>query len=290
MSGTLYLVGTPIGNLSDFSPRGIEILRQADFIAAEDTRVTMKLLSHFEIKLSGGKNLISYYEHNKMQRGGEIIERLLAGESCALVSDAGMPCISDPGEELVRQCAELGIPVRTIPGPSAAIAALTLSGLPTARFSFEGFLSMNRKNRRQHLEEIRHDRRTLIFYEAPHKLPATLRDLYEVLGDRRISIARELTKVYEEVIRTTLSEAVKNLEESKFRGEIVLVVEGDTKEPEKPEFSLEDALALARDFLAAGDPPSKAAKRAAARTGLPKSDLYRHLTRSEEALNEIDSH
>ena len=276
MSGTLYLVGTPIGNLSDFSPRGIAALEAADFIAAEDTRVTLKLLNHFGIK----KNLVSYFEHNKHQRGGEIIARLQAGESCALVSDAGMPCISDPGEELVVLCAENGIPVAAVPGPSALVTALAVSGLPTARFSFEGFLSVNRKNRRRHLEEIKNDARTLVFYEAPHKLPATLRDLYEALGDRRVSIVRELTKIHEEVVRTTLSEAASMPEDAKYRGELVLVVEGETASPEAPA-SPDDALALALSYLRAGESAAAASKRAAAQTGLKKGDIYKLLIQAQ---------
>ena len=203
MSGTLTIVGTPIGNLGDFSPRAVEALEAADFIAAEDTRVTLKLLNHFGLK----KPLVSYYEHNKRERGEQICARIEAGESCALVSDAGMPAISDPGEELVAQCAERGSPVLAVPGPSAVVTALALSGLPTGRFAFEGFLSVNKKSRREHLQSLSGERRTMVFYEAPHKLPGTLRDLLEALGDRRVALARELTKVHEEVSRTTLSEA-----------------------------------------------------------------------------------
>ena len=202
MSGTLTLVGTPIGNLSDMSPRGVKALRECDFIAAEDTRVTMNLLNHFEIR----KPLVSYYEHNKRQRGGEILSRLQAGESAVLVTDAGMPAISDPGEELVALCHDEGIPVTVVPGPSAVVTALALSGLPAGRFTFEGFLSVNKRSRREHLEALRLEQRTMVFYEAPHKLPATLRDMALVLGERRIALVRELTKIHEEVIRTTLPE------------------------------------------------------------------------------------
>ncbi len=205
MAGILYLVGTPIGNLGDLSPRALETLGSADFIAAEDTRVTMKLLNHFELK----KPLVSYYEHNKAESGKKILERLLAGETCALVTDAGMPAISDPGEDLVRLCAENGVEVRVVPGPCALVSALALSGLSTGRFTFEGFLSVNKSARFEHLDALRTEKRTMIFYEAPHKLLATLRDMLEVLGDRRISLCRELTKIHEEALRTTLSGALE---------------------------------------------------------------------------------
>ena len=216
MTGTLYVVGTPIGNLSDFSPRAVETLEAVDFIAAEDTRVTLKLLNHFGVK----KPLVSYFEHNKRDHGEKILARLEAGENCALVSDAGMPAISDPGELLVAQCAERGIPVLVVPGPSAVVSALAISGLPTGRFTFEGFLSVNKKSRRDHLDEVKDERRTMIFYEAPHKLYATLRDMLDAWGDRRIAIVRELTKIHEEVIRTTLSEAVRRSKDDPFKGEI----------------------------------------------------------------------
>ena len=206
MSGTLYVVGTPIGNLGDFSPRAIETLQSVDFIAAEDTRVTLKLLNHFDIK----KPMVSYYEHNIRQRGEMIVGRLLQGESCAIVTDAGMPCISDPGEDLVALCAQHGIPTVVVPGPSAAISALAVSGLSTSRFSFEGFLTTNKRGRQEHLQALVDDTHTLIFYEAPHKLPATLKDMLTVLGDRPISLVRELTKLHEEVFRTTLAAAVEH--------------------------------------------------------------------------------
>ena len=203
MAGKLTLVGTPIGNLSDFSPRAVEALRECDFIAAEDTRVTLRLLNHFGIH----KPLVSYYEHNKRDRGAQLIARLEAGENAVLVSDAGMPAISDPGEDLVALCHARQIPVGVVPGPSAVITALAVSGLPTGRFTFEGFLSMNRRSRREHLQQLTDEVRTMVFYEAPHKLPSTLEDLLAVLGDRRIALVRELTKIHEEVIRTTLAEA-----------------------------------------------------------------------------------
>ena len=201
--GRLTLVGTPIGNLSDFSPRAVAALQECDFIAAEDTRVTLTLLNHFGIK----KPLVSYYEHNKRERGEQICARLEAGENAVLVSDAGMPAISDPGEDLVALCHERGIPVGIVPGPSAVVTALALSGLPTGRFTFEGFLSMNKRGRREHLAELQTERRTMVFYEAPHKLSSTLDDMLAAWGDRRIAIVRELTKIHEEVIRTTLAEA-----------------------------------------------------------------------------------
>ena len=276
MSGKLILVGTPIGNLSDFSPRAAEALAEADFIAAEDTRVSVKLLNHFGIK----KPLVSYFEHNKTERGPVLCERMANGETCALVTDAGMPAISDPGEMLVEQCAERGIPVFVVPGPSAVVSALAVSGLPTGRFTFEGFLSVNKKSRREHLEGLRDERRTMVFYEAPHKLAATLADLLAALGDRRISLVRELTKIHEEVIRTTLAEAAERYADGGARGEFVLVVEGAEKKDEtKPE---EDAVALARGYLADGLSVSEAAKRAASETGRRKGEIYRELTHGTE--------
>lgn len=279
MSGTLTIVGTPIGNLGDFSPRAVEALEAADFIAAEDTRVTLRLLNHFGIK----KPLVSYYEHNKRERGELICARIEAGESCALVSDAGMPAISDPGEDLVAQCAARGIPVLAVPGPSAVVTALALSGLPTGRFTFEGFLSMNKKSRREHLASLREERRTMVFYEAPHKLPATLRDLLEALGDRRVALARELTKVHEEVIRTTLSEAALRYADGGARGEFVLVVEGAAEQEAPENVSLEEAARAASELARReGIPLSQAARRIAAMTGLRKSEIYQALTRQEE--------
>ena len=206
MSGKLYLVGTPIGNLGDFSPRAVETLQEADFIAAEDTRVTLKLLNHFGIK----KPMVSYFEHNKYASGAKIFERIASGESCALVTDAGMPAISDPGEDIVRMCAENGVEVVTVPGPSALISAIALSALPTGRFCFEGFLSTANKSRREHLESLRPERRTMIFYEAPHKLLRTLEDMKNTFGeDRKISLCRELTKLHEQTLRTTLGGALE---------------------------------------------------------------------------------
>ena len=272
MSGKLIVVGTPIGNLSDFSPRAAQTLSQVDFIAAEDTRVTQKLLNHLNIK----KPMISYFEHNKYERGRVICDRILSGETCALVSDAGMPAISDPGELLVAQCAELGIQTLVVPGPSAAVSALAVSGLPTGRFTFEGFLSVNKKSRREHLEEVRDEPRTMIFYEAPHKLAATLRDMLEAWGDRRIALVREITKIHEEVIRTTLSGAAERFADGSARGEFVLVIEGAPRRRE-PKFSPESAVALAKELMAGGCSASEAAKQAARETGFKKGDLYQKI-------------
>lgn len=269
MAGTLYLVGTPIGNLGDLSPRAKEILSTVDFIAAEDTRVTLKLLNHFGIK----KPLLSYYEHNKVESAAVILPRLLAGESCALVSDAGMPAISDPGEQLVRLCAEQGIPVSTAPGPSAVITAIALSGLPTQRFTFEGFLSNGGKNRREHLESLKRERRTMVIYEAPHKLLGTLSDLLETLGDRDVALCRELTKLHEEVRRTTLAEALRYYQTTAPRGEYVLVIRGAPEE-KGPRTSLEDALSLVEEYRSAGLSLKEAAKKAAGETGRSRNDLY----------------
>lgn len=276
MSGKLVVVGTPIGNLSDFPPRAREALEQADFIAAEDTRVTMKLLSRFGIH----KPMVSYYEHNKYGRGPVICDRLEAGETCALVTDAGMPAISDPGELLVAQCSERGIPVTVVPGPCAAVAALAVSGLPTGRFTFEGFLSVNKKSRREHLTEVQNERRTMIFYEAPHKLAATLTDMLEAWGDRRVVLVRELTKLHEEILRTTLSEAAKRYGNGGAKGEFVLIVEGAPQE-ESPACGEEDAVSLARALMEKGLSASEAAKRAAAETGRKKSEIYREITREK---------
>lgn len=268
--GKLFVVGTPIGNLSDFSPRAVETLHAADFIAAEDTRVTLKLLNHFGIK----KPMVSYFEHNKRERGDLICARIAAGETCALVSDAGMPAISDPGEMLVAQCAELGIQVLVIPGPSAVVSALAISGLPTGRFTFEGFLSVNKKSRREHLLEVKNEQRTMIFYEAPHKLAATLNDMLAAWGERRIAVVRELTKIHEEVIRTTLSEAAERFADGSAKGEIVLVIEG-APAPEKSEYTLEEAVSLAKELAQSGISPSDAAKQAAQETGFKKGELYK---------------
>ena len=269
MTGTLYIVGTPIGNLGDISPRAVETLEKADFVAAEDTRVTLKLLTHLGLQ----RPLVSYYEHNKAESGAAILRRLLAGESCALVTDAGMPAISDPGEDLVRLCAENGVPVLVVPGPSAVISALALSGLPTGRFTFEGFLSVNKSARFEHLDSLRRETRTMVFYEAPHKLAGTLRDMLEVLGDRPVALCRELTKNHEETVRTTLAQAAAYYAENAPRGEYVLVVAG-AAEPSEPAVPLEDAVAMALDLRASGMSLKDAAKRASQRTGVPKNAIY----------------
>ena len=272
MSGILYLVGTPIGNLGDFSPRAIQTLKEADFIAAEDTRVTLKLLNHFSVK----KPMVSYFEHNRRERGEQIVARMLAGESCALVTDVGMPAVSDPGEDLVALCHERGIRVCAVPGPAAFVTALALSGLPAGRFTFEGFLSVNKRSRKEHLASLAGEARTMIFYEAPHKLPATLRDLYAALGDRRIAIVREITKVHEEVLRTTLGQAAGAYADGGLRGEIVLVIEG-AEAPAQDAVLLEDAVEIARGRMAAGQSASDAARQTARETGLKKGDLYKAL-------------
>ena len=270
MAGMLYLVPTPIGNLGDISERCRETLASVDFIAAEDTRVTIKLLNHLDIH----RPLVSYYEHNKAQRGGKILDRILAGETCALVSDAGSPAISDPGEDLVRQCAEAGIPVTAIPGPCAVITALSISGLPTGRFTFEGFLSMSKKSRQTHLAELREETRTMVFYEAPHKLQNTLKDLAETFGpDRPISLCRELTKLHEEVFRATIQGAMDRYAETPPKGEFVLVVAGAKKEA-APEVTLDNALARMEDLMEEGLSRKDAARQAAQETGFPKNELY----------------
>ena len=269
MPGTLFLVGTPIGNLGDISPRALETLRTADFIAAEDTRVTVKLLNHFEIK----KPLVSYYEHNRASSGARILERLLAGESCALVTDAGMPAISDPGEDIVRQCAEAGVPILAVPGPSAVVTALAVSGLPTGRFTFEGFLSVTKKSRFEHLDSLRGEKRTMVFYEAPHKLERTLRDMLEVFGDRRIALCREMTKLHEECVRTTLAEALRSCETEPPRGEYVLVLAGASDEPAE-QLTPEKALSAVEAYRAAGNSLREACRLAAEETGYSKNELY----------------
>lgn len=276
MSGKLMVVGTPIGNLSDFSPRAAETLREADFIAAEDTRVTLKLLNHFGIK----KPMVSYFEHNKRERGDVICARIEAGETCALVSDAGMPAISDPGELLVSQCAERGIQVLVVPGPSAVVSALAVSGLPTGRFTFEGFLSVSKKSRREHLEEVKNETRTMIFYEAPHKLSSTLTDMLAAWGDRRIALVRELTKIHEEVVRTTLSEAAARYADGSAKGEFVLVIAG-APQKEQTQFTLEDGVAMAKDLMENGLSASDAAKQAAAETGFKKGEIYKAILQQD---------
>lgn len=272
----LYLVATPIGNLGDLSPRAREVLSAADFIAAEDTRVTQKLLTACGLPR---KPMISYYEHNRRARGEEVLAKLLAGESCALVTDAGTPAVSDPGEDLVALCAEHDVPVVPIPGCCAAVCALAASGLPTGRWCFEGFLSVNKKARRAHLDALQNEKRTMIFYEAPHKLCATLRDLAEAFGGaRRISLSRELTKLHEETLRMTLAEAIAYFDQTPPRGEFVLIVEGAPDEPETEQDEqarLAAAAAAVRRRMAEGQTQKDAVKAVSAETGVKKNALYR---------------
>lgn len=270
--GVLYVVGTPIGNLGDLSPRARETLSGVDFIAAEDTRVTMKLLQRFEIH----KPMISYFEHNKQEHGKVILQRIQAGESCALVSDAGMPAISDPGETLVAQCAEAGVTVYAVPGPTALTAALAISGLPTGRFTFEGFLSMNKNHRHTHLLALCDETRTMVFYEAPHKLQKTLRDMKRVLGERNIALVRELTKIHEEVIRTTFTDAIRMAKEKEPKGEYVLIVEGAVPAPQE-DMTFEEAVQLARGLMEKGFSASEAASSAAKSGDFKKGDIYKEM-------------
>ena len=270
MAGTLYLVPTPIGNLGDISQRMAQTLAEADFIAAEDTRVSIKLLNHLGLK----KPMVTYHRHNTETGGQAVIDRLLAGENCALVTDAGMPAISDPGEELVARCAQQSIPVVTIPGPCALVTALAASGQPTGRFTFEGFLAMNKKNRRAHLDALREEERTMIFYEAPHKLQATLKDLCQTFGaDRPVSLCRELTKLHEEIRRTTLGQAEEYYRENPPKGEFVLVVRGAPPKREE-EATLEDGQALVEELMAQGTSQRDAVKQAAKTLGLSRNQLY----------------
>lgn len=271
MTGTLVLVPTPIGNLGDISPRAAAALAQADFIAAEDTRVSIRLLNHLEIK----KPLVSYHEHNKVESGKAILARLLAGETCALVTDAGTPAISDPGEDLVRLCGQQGVPVTAIPGPCAAITALAISGLPTGRFCFEGFLSVNKKSRREHLSSLQGETRTMIFYEAPHKLCATLADLLEAFGpDRRITLCRELTKLHEEALRMTLNQAVEYYQDNTPRGEYVLILAGATEAEVSLAPSLEDCLEKIAVLRESGMSLKDACKQVSKESGVPRNTLY----------------
>jgi 16S rRNA (cytidine1402-2'-O)-methyltransferase len=274
MSGKLYVVGTPIGNLSDFSERAKEVLNSVDFIAAEDTRVTTKLLNKFEIK----KPLISYYEHNRRERGEIIVKRILDGETCAVVTDAGMPCISDPGQDLVYLCHENNIPVESVPGPTAFATALAISGMESGRFTFEGFLSTNKPSRKEHLDELKNETRTMIFYEAPHKLKATLKDMHKNFGgDRKIAIVKELTKIHENVMRTTLQGACDFFDNDDPRGEYVLILAGVEKTKEKQPVTLEQAVLLAKELVEKGISVNEAAKTVASDTGIKKSLIYKEL-------------
>ncbi len=282
-NATLYLVATPIGNLGDLSPRARDVLASVDFIAAEDTRVTQKLLNACELPK---KPLISYYQHNRRARGEEVLARMLAGESCALVTDAGTPAVSDPGEDLVALCAEHDIPVIPVPGCCAAICALAASGLPTGRWCFEGFLSVNKKARREHLDALAGEKRTMIFYEAPHKLCATLRDLAAAFGGaRRLSISRELTKLHEETLRMTLDEAAAYFDAHPPRGEFVLILEGAPDEPASSEDEEARLAAAAEEVgrrIAAGQTQKDAVKAVSAQTGVKKNALYRFVLEQDE--------
>lgn len=275
MSGTLYIVATPIGNLSDLTPRAAKTFAEADFIAAEDTRVTLKLLNHLGLK----KPMVSYYEHNLKERGEYILNRVLQGESCALCSDAGMPCISDPGEQIVMDAHKMGIRVVPIPAASAAVTALAVSGQITGRWCFEGFLPMNKNQRAERLAEVKNETRTIIFYEAPHKLKATLKDFEKTFGpQRKITLARELTKLHEEIKLTTVGEAVKYYEETEPRGEYVLVVEGAPKEQLMPEkLTLDRAVDMAKRLAENGMTASAACKEAAKKSEFSKSEIYKRL-------------
>lgn len=272
MSGKLFVVGTPIGNLSDFSPRAIETLNNVDFIAAEDTRVTIKLLNHFEIK----KPMVSYFEHNRREKGQLIVDRIVSGEDCAIVTDAGMPAISDPGEDLVDLCHLARVQVCAVPGPTAFATALAISGFSVGRFTFEGFLSMNKKSRREHLSSVEEEKRTMVFYEAPHKLANTLKDLLSCLGNRRIAIIREITKIYEQVIRTTLCEAVEQYGNGGLKGEIVLVIEGKA-DTEDDEMTFEQAVLGAKKMMENGMSLNDAAKDISKNTPFKKGDIYKEL-------------
>ena len=269
MSGKLYLVATPIGNLGDLSPRAAETLAAADFVAAEDTRVSLKLLNHFNIK----KPLVSYHEHNQAISGPAILNRLLSGETCALVTDAGTPAVSDPGEGLVALCAENGVEVLAIPGCCAAVSALAVSGLPTGRFVFEGFLPVNRGERRERLAELAGEERTMILYEAPHRLRATLADLAEALGDRPVTLCRELTKLHEETRRTTLSEALARYTENDPKGEFVLVLAGRERPAERA-VTLEEGVDMVLSWREKGERMKDAVRQVASDTGLGRNELY----------------
>ncbi len=272
LTGKLFVVGTPIGNLEDFSPRAVRILGEVDFIAAEDTRVTLKLLNHFGIK----KELVSYYEHNKSEKQDFLIERMLKGETCAVVSDAGMPAISDPGEDLVKAAYENGIEVESVPGPVAFATALCISGISSGRFCFEGFLSVNKQSRREHLAQLQNETRTMLFYEAPHKLLKTLTDMSKTFGeDRKIAVVKELTKIHETVFHFTFAQAIEYFTENTPRGEYVLIVSG--KQTEKESYSLSDAVKMAKELLCKGESVSSAAKNTALVTGIKKGDIYKEL-------------
>ncbi|MDE6671855.1 MAG: 16S rRNA (cytidine(1402)-2'-O)-methyltransferase [Ruminococcus sp.] len=269
MSGIFYVIGTPIGNLDDITIRQLDTLQNVDFICAEDTRVTLKLLNHYEIK----KQLVSFHEHSTKADTQRIIDRLMNGENCGIVTDAGMPCISDPGEVLVKLCAENGIEVKVVPGASAVVSAVAVSGLDTRRFMFEGFLPVSKKERSERLEILKDETGLIVFYEAPHKLRNTLSGLAEFFGtDRKISLCRELTKIHEEVLRMTLGEAVDYYKINEPRGEFVLVMEGKSKSDEK--ITLESAMEQVRKLVEMGEKPTEACKAVAKESGFKKSELY----------------
>ena len=273
MTGTFYVIGTPIGNLEDITLRQLDTLAAVDFICAEDTRVTLKLLNRFEIK----KQLVSFHEHSSKSDAQRIIDRLLAGENCGIVTDAGMPCISDPGEVLVKMCAENNIDIKVVPGPSAVVSAVAVSGLSTRRFTFEGFLPVQKKERSERLEKLRSETAVMVFYEAPHKLKTTLADLNSFFGgERRISLCRELTKIHEEVLRLTLAEAVEYYSINEPRGEYVLVIEG-AQDITENNITIEQAMDQVNKLLEMGERPTDACKAVAKETGFKKSDLYSKL-------------
>ncbi len=276
--GSLFVVGTPIGNLGDMTYRAVETLEKVDFICAEDTRVSAKLLNYFEIKTP----LVSYHEHNAAQVGESICDRIAAGESAAIVTDAGMPCISDPGELLVKMCYERGIKVEVVPGPSAVITGLAISGLDTKNFQFEGFLSVTKKQRQEHLAAVKNSTHTLIFYEAPHKLLNTLEDMLKFFGDRKISLCRELTKLHEEVIRTTLSQAVEMYKAVKPKGEFVLVIEGAKESELSKAETIDEALLQVKALVEKGMRGADACKEIAKATGFSKGELYTKLLEEKE--------
>jgi len=276
MSGKLYLVATPIGNLGDISKRALDTLSDVDFIAAEDTRVTLNLLRHFGIHTP----LVSYHEHNSAESGAKIAGRIESGETCALVTDAGMPAISDPGEELVVLCRSRGIEVLVIPGPSAVVSAVALSGISGGRFAFEGFLSINKTAREARLAELISETRAMVFYEAPHKLLRTLKDFYRVFGDRKISISRELTKIHEETRGTTLSESIEYYSENAPRGEFVIVLEGAKKE--RPAQDIESVIALGKKYIGEGLTTRDAARTASVESGVPKNLIYAALVKDSD--------
>jgi len=270
MSGIFYIIGTPIGNLGDITLRQLETLESVDFICAEDTRVTLKLLNRYDIK----NHLVSFHEHSSQADAQRIIDRILGGENCGIVTDAGMPCISDPGEVLVQMCAENGIEVRVVPGPSAVVSAVALSGFPARRFTFEGFLPVQKKERSERLEDLRNETALMVFYEAPHKLKATLADFAGNFGDdRKIAICRELTKVHEEILRMTLAEAKEYYSVHEPKGEFVLVVQGGRKS-DKQDITIEQALEQVRCLVEMGERPVDACKAVAKDTGFRKGELY----------------